>query len=145
MLCDVSKVHTGYGIMPKITHCTEDENWGKPGYIKKVFAAKSITFKGGEVSTDKVLERRENKYWKIEVSDFKSQMLGFSRFVGEWTTSEIEPNKILIVYTYSLHSNKTLLYPLNWLFAKTYWRKYMKRVLENVKMMAYKNEPYLYQ
>ena len=25
MLCDVSKVHTGFGIMPKVTHCTEDE------------------------------------------------------------------------------------------------------------------------
>ena len=28
-LGDVSKVHTGYyGIMPKVTHSTEDENWG---------------------------------------------------------------------------------------------------------------------
>ena len=36
-LGDVSKVHTGYGLIPKITHCTEDENWGKPGYSKKVF------------------------------------------------------------------------------------------------------------
>ena len=29
MLCDVSKVHTGKGIMPHVTHCTEDEDWGK--------------------------------------------------------------------------------------------------------------------
>ena len=35
LLCDVSKVHTGYGIMPKVTHCTEDENWGKVGSTKK--------------------------------------------------------------------------------------------------------------
>ncbi|MBK8700763.1 MAG: hypothetical protein IPN29_14970 [Saprospiraceae bacterium] len=76
MLCNVSKVHTGYGIMPKVTHCTEDENWGRPGYGKKVFVAKSPTFGGGEASTDKVLERMENQYWKIEVSDFKSWMLG---------------------------------------------------------------------
>jgi hypothetical protein len=26
MLCDVSKVHTGYDIMPRVTHCTDDEN-----------------------------------------------------------------------------------------------------------------------
>ena len=46
MLCDVSKVHTGFGIMPKVTHCTEDENWGQPGGSKKVFVAKSPTYKG---------------------------------------------------------------------------------------------------
>ncbi|MCX6352014.1 MAG: hypothetical protein NTX03_09135 [Bacteroidetes bacterium] len=145
ILCDVAKVHTGFGIMPKVTHCTEDENWGKPGHIKKVFVAKSPTFAGGEASTDKVLERIENKYWKIEVSDFKSWMLGFSKFVGEWETTELEPNKIRIEYTYTLYSDVALLYPLNWFFTKTFWRIYMKRVLENVRKMVNENEPYLYE
>ncbi len=119
MLCDVSKVHTGFGIMP--------------------------TFEGGESSIDKVIERIENKYWKIEVSDFKSWMLGFSKFIGEWRTTELKANEILIEYSYTLHSDMTWLYPLNWLFAKTFWRIYMKRVLENVRKMAYNNEPYQYQ
>ena len=145
ILCDVSKVHTGFGIMPRVTHCTEDENWGKPGYSKKVFAAKSMTQKGGWVSVDKVIGRIENSYWKIEVSDFQSWMLGFSRFTGEWQTTELEPGKILIDYTYTLHSDVPLLYPLNWLFAKTFWKSYMKRVLENIKKMAYAKEPYMYQ
>lgn len=144
MLCDVSKVHTGFGIMPRITHCTEDESWGRPGGAKKVFAAKSLTFKGGESSIDKVIERIENEYWKIEVSDFKSWMLGFYKFVGEWKTTEIRENEILIEYTYTLHSGVPLLYPLNWLFSKVFWRMYMKRVLENVRKMAYANEPYQY-
>jgi hypothetical protein len=125
ILCDVSKVHTGFGLMPKITHCTEDENWGKPGFSKKIFAAGSLVSKAGEVSTDKVIERIENRYWKIEVANFKAWMLGFSRFVGEWQTTELEPNKILIEYTYTLHSDYVLLYPLNWLFAQIYWRIYM--------------------
>ena len=144
MLCDVSKVHTGYGIMPKVTHCTEDENWGKPGYSKKVFVAKSISQKGGWASVDKVIDRIENQYWKIEVSDFQAWMLGFSKFVGEWKTTELEPNKILIEYTYTLHSTAPLLALFNWIFAKTFWRTYMKRVLENVRQLAYANEPYLY-
>jgi hypothetical protein len=144
MLCDVTKVHTGYGVMPKVLYCTEDENWGQPGYAKKVFVAKSPTFKGGEASTDKVIERIENAYWKIEVGNFKSWMLGFSKFVGEWKTTELEPNKILIEYTYSLHANVIFFYPLNWLFTKTFFRIYMKRVLENIRQMAYNNEPYLY-
>jgi hypothetical protein len=144
MLCDVSKVHTGYGLMPKVTHCSEDENWGQVGSSKKVYAAKSLTQKGGFVSVDKMLEREENKYWKIEVSEFQSWMLGFSKFVGEWQTTEIEKNKILVEYTYTLHSDVALLYPLNWLFAKTFWKTYMKRALENIRQMAYSQEPYLY-
>lgn len=144
MLCDVSKVHTGFGIMPKVTHCTEDEHWGKPGYSKKVFVAKSLTQKGGWASVDKVIERVENQYWKIEVSDFKSWMLGFSKFVGEWKTTEIEKNKILIEYTYTLHSDIALFYPINWLFTKTFWKIYMERVLENVRRLAENNAPYAY-
>lgn len=144
MLCDVSKVHAGFGIMPKVTHCTDDEHWGKPGYSKKVFVAESLTQKGGWASVDKVIERIENKYWKIEVSDFQTWMLGFSKFTGEWKTTELEPNRIFIEYTYTLHSEIALLYPLNWLFTKTFWRIYMKRVMENIRKMAYENKPYLY-
>lgn len=144
MLCDVSKVHTGYGIMPKVTHTSDDENWGKPGYSKKVYVAKSLSQKGGFASVDKVIERIENKYWKIEVSDFQAWMLGFTKFTGEWKTTELEPNKILIEYTYHLHSNIGLLYPANWLFAKTFWKTYMKRVLENIRKMTVNKEPYLY-
>lgn len=144
MLCDISKVHTGYGVMPKVLYCTEDEDWGKPGSKKKVFAAKTISFKGGEVSSDTVIERIENEYWKIEVGDFKSWMLGFTKFVGEWKTTELEPNKIQIDYTYTLHSKAFLLYPLNWLFTKTFWRVYMKRVLRNIEKMALNKEPFLY-
>lgn len=144
MLCDVSKVHSGYGLMPAVTHCTEDENWGQPGYSKKVFVAKSISQKGGWASVDKVIERVENRYWMIEISDFQSWMLGFSKFTGIWKTTEIETNKILIEYTYILHSDAALLYPLNWLFTKTFWKTYMKKVLENIRKMAEGNEPFLY-
>lgn len=144
MLCDVAKVHTGFVVMPRVTYCTEDENWGQPGASKKVFVAPSLTQKGGEASSDKVIERIENKYWKIEVSDFKAWMLGFSKFVGEWKTTELEPSIILVEYTYTMHSDTTLLYPLNWLFTKTFWRVYMKRVLENIRVMAEGNEPYMY-
>ena len=144
LLCDVSKVHTGFGLMPKVTHCTEDENWGQVGSVKKVYVAKSLTQQGGYASVDKILERIENAYWKFQVDDFQAWMLGFYKFVGEWKTTEIEPNKILVEYTYTLHSNTALFYPLNWLFVKIFWKRYMNRVLENVKQMAYNNEPYKY-
>ncbi len=145
MLCDVSKVHTGYGLMPRVTHTTDDENWGLVGSSKKVYAAKSLTQKGGFASMDSILERVENKYWKIQVDAFQSWMLGFFKFVGEWKTTELEPNKILIEYTYWLHSNSAMFAPLNWLFAKAFWKTYMKRVLENIRLLAYNNEPYQYE
>lgn len=133
MLCDVSKVHTGFGIMPKATHAANDKNWGKPGSSKKVFVVKSFSQKGGFASVDHVIERIENQYWKIQVDDFQSWMLGFYKFVGEWKTTQLESNRILVEYTYSLYSNITILYPINWLFTKMFWKTYMKKVLENVR------------
>ena len=145
MLCDVSKIHTGYGVMPRVMYCTDDENWGKPGYSKKVFVARSLTQNGGWASVDKVIERVDNKYWKIEVNEFKSWMLGFSKFVGEWETTELEANRIQINYTYTLHSDIAFLYPLNWLFANMFWKIYMRRVIENIRNLTIKNETYLYE
>ena len=144
LLCDVSKVHTGFGIMPKVTHCTDDENWGQIGSTKKVHAAMSLIQKGGFASVDTVLKRIENNYWKFEVGDFQSWMLGFSKFTGEWQTTEIEKGHVLVTYTYTLHSDVALLYPLNWVFAKFFWKMYIKKVLWNLEQMAYNNEPYMY-
>lgn len=144
MLCDVRKVHTGFGFMPKVSHTSEDENWGQVGSSKKIHVKSSLTQKGGFASMDKILERKENQYWKIQVDEFQSWMAGFHKFVGEWKTTEQEPNKILVEYSYSLHSNKPIYYLLNWIFAKTFWKIYMKRVLRNIEVMAYEKEPYMY-
>ena len=144
MLCDITKVHTGYGFTPKVTHTTEDDEWGKMGSTKKIFVAKSILQKGGFASVDKVLERVENKYWKIQVDEFQSWMAGFYKFIGEWKTTQIEEGRVLVEYDYSLYANKPQFYLINWLFAKLFWKKYMKRVLNNIEVMAYNKEPYLY-
>jgi hypothetical protein len=149
MLCDVSKVHTGFGVMPRVTHCTEDADWGKVGAKKRVFAAKAWTFGGGEVSSDRVIERVENDHWVIEVADFRTWMLGFDRLVGEWKTTALGPDEIRVDYTYTLHAPTPwflapLAFPAQWLFGQLFWRIYMGRVLENVRAMAYAAEPYQY-
>jgi hypothetical protein len=141
MLVDVSRVHTGMGVMPAITHSSDDEGWGVPGSTKKVYATKSIASKAGYASMDKVIERIENKYWKIEVSDFQSWMLGFYKFEGEWQTTELSPNQIQIDYTYTQHFKTPFLYPLNWMFTHLFWKKYMNQVLENIRIIAEGNEP----
>jgi hypothetical protein len=144
MLCDVTKIHTGYGLMPKVTHTTDDAHWGQVGSSKKVYVAKSLTHKGGFGSVDNVIERIENKYWKIEINNFQAWMLGFYKFVGEWQTTELEKHKMLIEYTYTLYAKNPILYPINWLFTKTFWRKYMKHALENVRQLISNEEPYQY-
>lgn len=143
MLCDVTKVHTGYGLMPRVTHCTEDANWGKVGGSRKVFMDKTISFKGGEAALDKVLERVENKYWKIEVCNFKFWSMGFTKFQGEWHTKEKNNGTIEVSYTYTLFSKYILAYPLHWFFTKVIFRNYMKHALDNIKTLAYHEAPYL--
>lgn len=145
MLCDVTKIHIGFGLTPKVTHTTNDENWGQIGSSKKIYVEKSIIQKGGFASMDKVLDRIENKYWKIQVDEFQSWMAGFYKFIGEWKVTEKIEGKILVEYSYSLYSNKPIYFPLNWIFAKIFWPIYMKRVLNNIKKMAYDKEPYLYE
>lgn len=145
MLCDVTKVHTGHGITPKVTHCTEDESWGKVGGSRKVFMAKTPTFKGGESSLDKVLARDENKYWKIEISDFKAWSMGFNKFQGEWFTTQLQDGKIQVRYRYTMFSNSIIFYPFHWLFTKLVWRNYIKHVLENIRKLAIDKAPYLHE
>lgn len=144
ILGDVRKVHTGYGLMPAVTKTTNDENWGEVGAIKTIFAAKSWTFNGGEVSTDQILERIDNKYWKLEVGNFKSWMLNIYKFTFEWTCKELEPNKIQINYDYTIHGKGVVFIPFQWLFANLFYKRYMKQVLNNVRKMAEGSEPFIY-
>lgn len=144
MLVDVAKVHTGFGLMPKITYCTEDSHWGQIGSSKKVYAAASLTQKGGYVSEDHVLERVENKYWRIKVNNFQSWMLGFYEFEGVWKTSMLQNQQIRIDYTYILRAKGLALIPLQWFFAKIFWKAYMKKVLMNIEHLIDQNEPYKY-
>ena len=145
MLCDITKIHTGYGITPRVTHCTEDENWGKVGGSRKVFMAKNLTFRGGESSLDKVLERIENEYWKIEISDFKTWSMGFEKFEGEWFTTQLQDGKVQVRYRYTLFSNSVIFYPFHWLFTKLVWRNYMWHVLENIRKLAAEEAPYMHE
>ena len=94
---------------------------------------------------DRILERVENEYWTIQVDEFQSWMLGFYKFVGEWKVTALEERKILVEYTYFLHANNPIYYPFNWIFAKTFWKIYMKRVLDNIRNMANNEEPYQFE
>jgi hypothetical protein len=139
ILGDVRQIHTGFGPMPAVTHCTDDADWGAVGSAKRVHMAPTLGFGGGFASMDRVLARVENERWTIEVSGFQGWMLGFTRFVGDWETRALAPGEVEIVYTYTLHAGAPWLAPLQWLFAHTFWWVYMGRVLENVRRLAESN------
>lgn len=145
MLCDITKIHTGFGFIPRVTHVENDEGWGTSGSSKNVFVANSISQNGGFASKDNILERIENEHWTIQVDNFQFLILGFHKFIGTWKTKQLEAGIIHIEYKYHLYSNKPLLYPINWIFTKTFWKIYMKRVLKNVRHQAYNQEPYQYE
>lgn len=144
MLCDVTRIHTGYGLTPRVTHCEEDSTWGQIGGSRKIFMAKNIAFKGGEASLDKVLDRIEYQYWKIEISDFKTTSMGFEKFQGEWFTSELHNGNIEIIYKYTMFSKNLIFYPFHWFFTKVIWRNYMKHVMENILKLIREEAPYLF-
>lgn len=144
MLCDVSRVHTGMGPMPPITHTTDDDDWGQIGSTKKVYAHATLLQKGGFVSIDKIVNRIENQLWEIEVSDFQSWMLSFYKFEGRWETKEMTPGKIHVKYTYRLHFKNPLFIVLTTPFAYFFWRRYMSQVLNNIEKMIEEEIPYLY-
>lgn len=146
MLCDITKVHTGWSIfMPKVTHCVDDENWGKTYGSRRVFMAKSLTFKGGEALFDKVLERKENDRWTIEVTDVKTFSMGIHTFIGEWITVPIDEYKTQIIYRYTLCGKGVFLAPFQWFMTKVIWRHYMGRVLKNIERLTQERAPYLFE
>jgi len=145
MLCDITRIHTGHGVTPKVTHCTEDASWGQVGGSRKVHMARTPMFKGGEASSDKVLERRENAYWKIEVSDFKTWSMGFTKFQGEWFTDQLPNGNVQVRYRYTMFSDSVVFHPFHWLFTKLVWRNYMKHALENIRELVRAEAPYLHE
>lgn len=144
MLCDIRKIHTGSAITPRVTHCTDDVTWGQPGGSRKVHMAKTWNFKGGEASLDTVLERKENAYWKIVVSDFKTYSMGFEKFQGEWFTEQLPNGKIQVRYVYTMFSHSLLMYPFHLFFTKVLWKSYMKQVMRNIIQLIREESPYLH-
>ena len=94
---------------------------------------------------DHVLERIENKTWKIRVDQFQTWMLGFYQFDGTWVTHKLDNELIEITYTFQLYANGFMLYPLQWTFANVFWKNYMKKVYQNVEALILSETPYIYE
>ena len=113
ILGDATKTLTGYGIIPAVSHFTEDETWGQEGGSRMPHSATSLLSKGGEIGVDVIVVREENKYWKWQVTDFRQWSMGFTKFQGELFFEEIAENKISVRWLYTLSSKSILAYPFH--------------------------------
>lgn len=145
ILGDATKIHTGYGFMPPVTHFTKDETWGKPGGDRIVYSAKNSFYKEGESALDTVIDRVDNRYWKWVVSDFRQWSMGFTKFQGEWFVEDNKDGTIAIKYVYTLFSKNILAYPFHWFLTKVLWSGYMEHAMQNIKTLAETEAPYIYQ
>lgn len=71
--------------------------------------------------------------------------MGFKKFTGEWLVEDKNDETIYITYTYTLHSGNILIFPFHWMFTKLIWNKYMKHAMENIKLLADSDSPYIYK
>lgn len=74
ILGDATKFFPSYPFLPKLIGFIEDQTWGKAGGHRIPISSASLFSKKGPMFFDKILVREENKYWKWELSDFKSNM-----------------------------------------------------------------------
>ena len=75
---------------------------------------------------------------------FQAWMLGFTSFHGTWETELLAENEILVRYSYQLIAKHWFLFPLQWLFANWFWKRYMNQVMRNIIQLIKTHEPYQY-
>lgn len=144
MLCDVLKVHSGYLFMPRALSVSNDSSWGQAGGSKLILFDKIMAAPVRLTLLDQVVDRIENRYWKIEVSNPKGRLLFFEKLIGEWKVHPLGIDRNLIIYRYFLVVKYASLKPLAWIFAHVFWKKYMQKVMKNIEFLAKTKEPYLY-
>ena len=140
ILGDATKTLTGYGIIPPVSHFTEDETWGQINGTRMPHSSKSLLSKGGEIGLDVTLERDENRYWNWQVTDFRQWSMGFTKFQGEFFFEKIEENKISVLWVYRLTSTNLLAYPFHYFFTKVLWKGNMRGALKRMKSIAESKE-----
>lgn len=145
ILGDATQFLTGYGVIPAVEKFTDDATWGKPGGRRIPHSAKNILSKGGEIGTDEVYVRDENRYWKWGVTQFRQWSMGFTEFQGELFFEETGDNAVRVRWVYTLYSNSLLAYPFHWLFGRIFWKGQMKAGIKSMKAYAESNAPFLYE
>lgn len=146
MLCDTRKIITGYGIVPGVAGFIDDATWGQEGGYRIPLSKGNIFVHKKPLCKDITLVRKENEYWKWQLTEFKSWSFFFTKnIVGELFFEELEANQILVTWKYTFYSKNLLTQPISWLFTKIFWHGVQKVAIKNMIHLAQENEPYMYE
>lgn len=142
---DATRILKGYGPIPACIAFEDDQTWGKEGGTRVPILSSNWLVKGGRTGLDKILVRKDNEYWKWQVTDFNSWTLFFAKKAeGEWWILDGTEGNVKIRWRYTYRATSVLTQPFNWLFVKLLWRVVMKRGVIYMKDMAENEEPFLY-
>lgn len=146
MLCDTRKIITGYGIVPGVAGFIDDKSWGQEGGYRIPLSKGNIFVHKRALCKDITLIRDKNRYWKWQLTEFKSWAFFFTKNIeGELWFEELESDNIKVTWKYTFYSKNLLTQPISWLFTKIFWRGVQKVAINNMAKLALQKEPYLYQ
>ena len=80
----------------------------------------------------------------MTISFIPIALLDERMILAKTETKDVGNGLVQVVYTYTLFSQDRFLLPFQWIGAKVFWRIYMWQVLENIRRLAYSDEPYQY-
>lgn len=144
ILGDATKYLCGYGPIPAVERFVKDETWGKVGGSRIPIFKKNFFFKGGKFGFDEVFERIENIYWKWGVSQLGALLFFTTHNIGEWWCTLNNNNTITVTYKYTYYAKNMFTQPFNWLFVKLFWRPFMKKAMQQMKIFAESKAPFSY-
>lgn len=145
ILGDATKFLIGYGVIPPIIGFADDATWGKPGGHRIPLSNGNIWIPKGEMCNDKVLSRDENKYWKWEISDFKTWSFFFAaKAQGQLFFNDNKDGTINVKWTYTYFSKNILYHPFTWIFTKIFWKGLQKKAIKAMKQFAEDKSAFVY-
>jgi hypothetical protein len=146
MLGDATRFLNGYLFQPPVQGFEEDETWGQTDGIRYPVTRGNAFLPPGRIFTDKILERKENQYWKWMIYDFQPSMLFFAeKAIGEWHVCEKQDHTVDVRYLYTFYAAHVWTQIFNWLFAQIQWKGMMNKAMKGIRMQAESDEQFVYK
>ena len=145
ILGDATQFLNGYLCQPPIIGFENDQNWGLLDGIRYPLIQGNFFIKTHRIFKDKIIEKKDNRFWKWELTNFTSPYLFFAyKAIGSWEVQKLATGKISILYSYSYFSKNFLCHPINWLFVKIQLKGMMDKALIGIKTQAESNKDFYY-
>ena len=122
---DVKKIMTGYGPLPPSEGVSKEKNWGEK------MVTESYLGLGKEFCKETIIDKKLDKYWKYELTDFKNYSFFFiTKVEGEIWVENIDNSFNKFSNKYSFYNRNLLTLPITFLFVHLLWGGLQKKLLK---------------